>query len=303
MTRRTFMLAAAAATATATAGTGLAGCASARAANASSTASQAFQRRAAEIEATLAGGRLGVGLIDMANGARYAWRGDERFPMCSTAKLGMAAALLRRVDLGQERLDRAVVYATSDLVTYSPMTQPRVGGAGVPLYELCDAAMTLSDNTAGNLIMRPYGGPAGFTAFFREIGDSFTRLDRWETDLNTAIPGDERDTTTPSAMATSMRKFVLGDALTPKSRHHLMTWLLGNKVGDTRLRAGVPSGWLVGDKTGTGANGTVNDIGVLLAPNRAPMVATVYITGATAVDRKVCEAAIAQVAGLAAALA
>jgi beta-lactamase class A len=215
----------------------------------------------------------------------------------------MAATLLRRVDLGREKLDRRVVYAVSDLVAYSPVTQAHVGGNGMSLAELCDAAVSLSDNSAANFVMRAFDGPAGFTAFFREIGDSVTRLDRWETELNTAVPGNERDTTSPSAMAASVNKLVLGPVLTAKSRHQLTSWLVANKVGDNRLRAGVPQGWLVADKTGTGDQGTANDIGVLFAPSRAPLVVCCYLTEAKAAQPGEREAAIAEVARLAVTLA
>ena len=227
------------------------------------------------------GGRLGVAVLDTASGQRIGHHAGDKFPMCSTFKLLAAAAVLKRVDDGRERLDRRVTYATSDLVTYSPITEKHVAD-GMTLAELCDAAVTLSDNTAGNLILRSIGGPEGFTAFARSLGDTVTRLDRWETELNEAVPGDPRDTTTPSAMLNNVHALVLGNTLTAASKEQLTKWLLGNKTGDTRIRANLPAGWRVADKTGSGERGSTNDIGVIWPVGRAPVAVTIYLTETTA---------------------
>ena len=244
--------------------------------------SQATTRLEEELKRleALSGGRLGVALLDgSGNGARD-WRGNERFPMCSTFKALASAALLHRVDAGQEKLDRRVTYARADLVPYSPTTEKHVG-SGLTLAEICEAAVTLSDNTAGNLLLANIGGPAGLTAFARGLGDNATRLDRTEPTLNEALPGDPRDTTSPNAMATTLSKLVLGTALSPASRAQLATWMVATKTGNDRLRAGLPESWRVGDKTGTGERGTANDIAVIWPTGRAPMVMTVYLTGAS----------------------
>jgi beta-lactamase class A len=221
------------------------------------------------------GGRLGVAVLDTATLAMIAHRGDERFPLCSTFKWLAAAFVLARVDRGQERLDRRVTYTRDDLVTYSPATEQHVD-AGMTLGELCDAAVTLSDNTAGNLLLDSFGGPAGLTAYVRSLGDGVTRLDRRETELNEAAPGDSRDTTTPLAMVELLRQTVLSDALSAASRAQLAAWLVANRTGDKRLRAGLPKGWRVGDKTGTGGHNATNDVAVLWPPGRAPIVVAAY---------------------------
>jgi len=230
------------------------------------------------------GGRLGVALLDTASGRRMAHRGDERFPMCSTFKFLAAALMLARVDRGEEKLDRRIVFGASDLVTYSPVTKEHAGPAGMTIDAICAAAMTLSDNTAGNLMLASFGGPAGLTAFVRALGDSVTRLDRIETDLNEGTPGDPRDTTSPLAMIATMQKLVTGEALSAGSRERLVGWLLANRTGDKRLKAGVPAGWRLGDKTGTGGNGSANDIAVAWPPGRAPVFIAVYYTGSTISD-------------------
>jgi beta-lactamase class A len=240
----------------------------------------AVQRGLAELERRH-GGRLGVAILDTAGATSIAHRGNERFALCSTFKFLAAAFALARVDRNEERLDRRIAYAREDLVTYSPATEKHVG-AGMTVGELCDATMTLSDNTAGNLLLASFGGPAGLTAYLRSLGDQVTRLDRWETALNEAKPGDPRDTTTPLAMVEILRQTVLGKALSPASREQLTAWLVNNKTGDKRLRAGVPRGWRVGDKTGTGEHNTSNDIGVLWPPGRAPIIVTAYYTEARA---------------------
>jgi beta-lactamase class A len=233
--------------------------------------------RLAELERAQ-GGRLGVAALNLATGARIGYRADELFLLCSTFKALAAAFVLARVDRKQERLDRRIVFSRKDLVGKSVL-EPRVGGAGMTMAEICDAAVTYSDNTAGNLLLASFGGPAGLTAFLRSLGDEVSRLDRTEPTLNAyAGPGDPRDTTTPAAMLETLRKLLFGDALSASSRHQLAAWLITNKTGDTRLRAGFPAGWLVGDKTGTGGNpeGSTNDIAVAWPAERGPVIVTAY---------------------------
>lgn len=248
-------------------------------------------------------GRLGVAVIDTATGERLARRGDERFPMCSTFKLLAAGALLACIDTGEEKLERRVRFAASDLVSYSPVTKRHAGGDGMTLAEICAAALTQSDNTAGNLILANIGGPAGVTAFARRIGDAVTRLDRTETALNKATPGDPRDTTTPLAMAGDLHALLLGKILSDTSRAQLDAWLGANQTGGAKLRAGLPADWRIGDKTGGGDHGTVNDIAIIRPPGRAPMIVCVYIAE-TKASFDACNAVIANVGrGLARALA
>ena len=253
-----------------------------------------FVAAIAGIEAR-SGGRLGVALIDPAGGQAIGYRIAERFPLCSTFKLLAAAAILARVDAGRERLDRVIRFARADLVTYSPITQAAAGGPGMTIAALCVAAITMSDNTAGNLLLDAIGGPAGWTAFARGIGDRVSRLDRRETALNSAIPGDPRDTTTPAAMAADIARLTIGRALSPASRRTLIGWLSANRTGDARLRAGLPAGWRIADKTGSGDNGTANHVALLWPPDGRPIVATVYLTGCP-LDGAGRDAAIADVA-------
>jgi len=227
------------------------------------------------------GGRLGVAVVDTVSGVRVGHRLDERFPMCSTFKLLASAAVLARVDAGKERLDRRIRFESGDIVPYSPATKDRVGGTGMSLAELCEAVMILSDNTAANLMLTTFGGPAGLTAYARSLGDTVTRLDRFEPHLNEAVPDDVRDTTSPAAMAANIRTLILGTALSEASRKQLTTWLIGNKTGDTRLRAGLPKDWRIGEKTGAGT-GTSNDVGLAWPPGREPIIMSVYLTGTSA---------------------
>jgi beta-lactamase class A len=227
-------------------------------------------------------GRLGVAVTDTQGGVRAGYRADERFPMCSTFKLLAVAALLSRVDQGHEQLERRLKFAVADLVVNSPITKDHAGGDGMTLAEICEAAMTVSDNTAGNLLLSTLGGPGALTSYARSLGDTVTRLDRIEPDLNDAIPGDPRDTSSPAAMLSNIRALVAGNALAPASRDCLIGWLVGNKTGDTRLRAGLPRDWRVGDKTGTGERGTTNDVAVLWpSAGRPPVFVSVYLTGSS----------------------
>lgn len=223
------------------------------------------------------GGRLGVAVRDTGTGAAFAWKGDERFPMCSTFKLPLAAATLRRVELGQERLERRVPVSRQDLVDYAPFTEKRVG-RDASVAELCEAAVTLSDNAAANLLLAPLGGPAGFTRYLRALGDPASRLDRPETALGECTPGDPRDTTTPNAMLGVVQRILLGKALSPASRARLTGWVVANTTGDHKLRAGLPAGWRVGDKTGGGDHGTSNDVAIVWPAARQPILIAVYLT-------------------------
>jgi len=228
------------------------------------------------------GGRLGVALLDTGNGQRLEHRARERFPMCSTFKFLAAAAVLHRVDLKQDELTRFITYTKADLLEYAPVTKAHVDEGGMMLGALCAAAIQQSDNTAGNLLLRTIGGPEGLTRYARSLGDKDTRLDRVEPFLNSAMPGDERDTTTPAAMLEDLRVLLAGDALTPAARDQLDAWLAGNETGVDMLRAGLPKDWKVGDKTGRGANGATNDVAILRPSGRQPILVAVYSVGSTA---------------------
>lgn len=242
---------------------------------------RAIQQQLADLESRH-GGRLGVAILDTASQRLISHRGDERFALCSTFKCLAAAHVLARVDRKQEDLSRRIVYSAEQLVAYSPTTELHVGGQGLSVGSLCEAAMTLSDNTAANLLLDSMGGPEGLTAWLRSIGDTRTRLDRREPDLNENRPQDLRDTTTPVAMLHTLNTLVLGDELTLPSRDQLTAWLVNNQTGDKKLRAGVPGGWRVGDKTGSGSNNASNDVAVIWPGDRPPILVTAYYTGSKA---------------------
>jgi beta-lactamase class A len=241
------------------------------------------RQRLAEIEKAH-GGRLGVTILDVTRGRRIGHRADERFALCSTFKVLAAALVLTRVDRGEEHLDRRITYTKEQLVTYSPETAKHAGADGMTLGEICRAGLTLSDNTAGNLMLESFGGPPALTQFARSLGDRVTRLDRSETALNEAAPGDVRDTTTPAAMAENLRQLLLGKLLSPASRAQLADWMVANKTGDKRLRAGIPKDWRIANKTGGGGHATTNDIAVIWPFARGPLVVAVYFAESPASD-------------------
>ncbi len=234
--------------------------------------------RFAELEAEF-DARLGLFALDTASGKIIAHRANERFPLLSTFKVMAAAAVLKRSEREPNLLNQRVRYNQSNLVTYSPITEKHLAD-GMTIGELCAAALQYSDNTAGNLLLRLLGGPRALTRFARASGNQEFRLDRRETALNSAIPGDARDTATPEAMARSVRNFTLGNALAPTSREQLIEWLIGNTTGDKRIRAALPATWRIGDKTGSGDYGSANDIAVIFPPDRAPIVLAIYTTHA-----------------------
>jgi beta-lactamase class A len=238
-----------------------------------------MQRELSDLEQKY-GGRLGVAILDAAAATPIAQRGDERFLICSTFKFLAAAFVLARVDRAQESLSRRIVFQRDYLVSHSPITGTRVGNGGITIGEICEAAITMSDNSAGNLMLDSFGGPDALTAYARSLGDNVTILDHREPELNEYRRGDPRDTTSPLAMLNNLRAILLGNALSASSREQLTAWLLANRTGDNRLRAGVPHGWRVGDKTGTGGNNSTHDIAVIWPPERGPIVVTAYYEGA-----------------------
>ncbi|SEQ92579.1 beta-lactamase class A [Faunimonas pinastri] len=221
--------------------------------------------------------RLGVAILDTETRRAWKHRAAERFPLCSTFKLLAAGAVLAKVDAGDEDPARRIRFGKADVVTYSPVTQHHVGD-GMTLAEISAAALTQSDNTAGNLILDSIGGPEAVTRFARSLGDEVTRLDRRETALNEATPGDPRDTTSPEAMVADLGALLLGPTLSGRSREQLAAWMVANETGGAKLRAGLPKDWRVGDKTGGGDHGAMADVAIAWPPNRKPVIAAVYIT-------------------------
>jgi beta-lactamase class A len=235
-----------------------------------------FPAALAELEKS-SGGRLGVAVLDLESGELTGWRSAERFPMCSTFKAFLAAAVLQRVDAGQESLERRIAVPAKPLLVNSPVTDRHAGGE-ITVRALCDAVVTRSDNTGANLLLDTIGGPAGLTRFLRSTGDEVTRLDRTETELNECRPGDPRDTTSPAAAVATLRTLLLGEVLSPGSRDQLGAWMIANRTGDQRLRAKLPGGWRVGDKTGADGETTTNDLAIFWPPGRKPVIVAAYLT-------------------------
>ena len=230
--------------------------------------------RLAELE-TRFDARLGLYAVHTGTGRELAHRADERFALCSTFKVLAVAAMLAKTP--PDHLQTQIRYGASEVVENSPVTAGHVAD-GLTVAELCDAAIRYSDNTAGNLLLDDIGGPGAVTDYARLLGDGVTRLDRRETELNSAIPGDDRDTTSPRAIAGDLRDLVLGDRLDPADRALLTDWLVRNTTGGARIRAGLPPDWRVADKTGSGSYGTANDIAVVWPPDGAPIVLAVLST-------------------------
>jgi beta-lactamase class A len=232
------------------------------------------------------GGRLGVEALDTATGRSLQHRSGERFAMCSTFKFLAAAAVLRRVDRGAERLDRRIEYGETDLLEYAPVSKEHVKDGGMALVDICAAAVQWSDNTAANLMLKSLGGPEAVTAFIRSTGDKVTRLDKYEPELNIVRPGEVHDTTTAASMVGLLSSVILGQVLSATSRTRLEGWMLDAKVSEHRLPAGLPSGWRTAHKTGTGSDQT-NDVGVVWPPDRAPIiVAALYSRAGTRLQQR-----------------
>ncbi len=228
------------------------------------------------------GARVGYTELDLSSGKILeGYRPEERFPMMSTFKVLLCSAVLSRIDSGKEQLDRRIHYRQSDLVAYSPVTEKHITD-GMTVGELCDAAITMSDNTAANLLLSTIGGPQELTAFLRKTGDRVTRLDRWETALNEALPGDERDTTTPKAMAETLNNLLTGKILTVASQQQLMRWMEADKVAGPLLRSVLPAGWFIADKSGAGERGSRGIIAALGPDGKPSRIVVIYLTGSEA---------------------
>jgi beta-lactamase class A len=223
------------------------------------------------------GGRIGVAAVDQTGNRRAEYHSDQRFLMCSTFKVLAVAAVLKRVDEKKEKLERFVPYGEAQLLEYAPVTRAHVKEGGMTLDALCAAATTQSDNTAANLLLETIGGPKGVTELARSLGDNFTRLDRMEPELNVASIGDERDTTTPAAMAHTLQRLLTSDVLSPESRSRLEGWMAANETGAKMIRASVPADWRVGDKTGRSGKGASNDIAIVRPPTGDPIFLAIYV--------------------------
>jgi len=240
----------------------------------------ALSDQLAQLEAA-SGGRIGLAVLDTATGARIEHRAGERFAMCSTFKLMLAAAILTRIDAGALKPAQRVPYARADLLAHSPLTAAHADEGALPLERLARAAVEVSDNTAANLLLTLIGGPAGYTQFLRGLDDPFTHLDRMELALNSNLPGDPRDTTSPAAMLADMQKTLLGTTLAVSSRERLLGWMRDCRNGGERLRARLPAGWKAGDKAGTGERGAVNDLAIFWPPARPPILIACYLSDST----------------------
>jgi beta-lactamase class A len=231
-------------------------------------------------------GRLGVGILDTAIGDLVGHRPDERFAMCSTFKLPLAAEVLRDVDAGRRKLDQFIPYSKDDMVSHAPVTGANLAAGGMTIGELAKATQITSDNPAANLILRELGGPAAVTQRFRLAGDPVTRIDRYESMMNFVVGDDPRDTTSPAAMAGLIARYLTTEYLSKASKDLLIDWMVETRTGAKRLRAGFPPEWKAGDKTGTGmADGMLdkyNDVAIFWPPARAPIIVAAYYETAIA---------------------
>lgn len=239
------------------------------------------------------GGRLGVAALDTQSGRRLAWRGDERFVYCSTFKAFLAAATLLRVQAGEERLDRIIPITAADMISHAPVTEPAVGSE-LTVEALMKGTVEVSDNPAANLLLTAMGGLGPMQAFYRGLGDQLTRVDRFEPEMN-RLDGD-KDTTTPNAAVGNLERLLVSETtpLSAESKALLLRWMLDSPTGPARIKAGVPAGWRVAHKTGTGGYGPTNDIGVLFPPEGAPVVLAIYNHATRETADAAAEAAIAE---------
>lgn len=239
------------------------------------------------------GGRLGLAVLDTANGRALGWRENERFVYCSTFKMYLAAATFVRIQAGQERSDRLIPVTRADMTNHAPVTEPAIGSS-LSVERLMQAVVEVSDNPAANLLLKANGGLEAMQAFYRSLGDESTRVDRFEPEMN-RLDGD-KDTITPIQSLKNMERLFLSDAtpLAPASKALLIRWMIDSPTGAGRIKAGAPAGWTVAHKTGTGGYGPTNDIGVLYPSTGAPIVLAIYYHATRASSSEANEAVIAE---------
>jgi beta-lactamase class A len=225
------------------------------------------------------GGKIGLYAENLATGAKITWQAEQRFVMCSSFKASLVALVLWRADRGLDQLEQMIPFGADDLLSYAPVARQNLTNGAMSVAQMCEAAVELSDNTCANLLLARVGGPPALTEFWRATGDTVTRLDHDEPQLNYSAPGDPNDTTTPAAMAATLRRLVLGDVLAPASRQRLTDWMVNCKTGANRLRAGLPRHWKIADKTGNNGKDAAGDIAVVWPKPDAPMVICAYTQG------------------------
>ncbi|KAB0479732.1 class A beta-lactamase [Vibrio chagasii] len=221
--------------------------------------------------------RIGVAVYDSATKQTWSYKGDERFPMMSTFKTLACANLLYDAENKGLDLDSKVSIKSEDLIVWSPVTKELVD-KGISLRDACSATMTMSDNTAANIVLGGIDGPNGLTEFLRSIGDSNTRLEHLEPELNHARPDDARDTTTPKSIVMTLNELMYGDTLSQASKSTLKGWMMGNKVSDGMFRSILPSGWNIADRSGAGAYGSRAITAIVWSEHRDPLIISVALT-------------------------
>lgn len=246
------------------------------------------------------GGHVGVYGKNLRTGAEIAWRAHERFVMCSSFKASLAACILAQIEHGQARGDELISFGPADLMEWAPVAKENIVRGAMSVLEMCEAAVEYSDNTCANALLARIGGPPTLTAFWRSLGDSVSRLDHNEPELNRTPPGGTQDTTTPAAMAGNLQQLIFGHALAATSREQLTNWMLSCKTGDKRLRAGLPKDWKIGDKTGNNAKDGFGDIAMAWSTHGEPMVICAYTRGGKPTPEQVDEvfAQIGRYAGM-----
>ncbi|MCY9828189.1 class A beta-lactamase [Vibrio chagasii] len=242
-----------------------------------SSLSQSLKPESIEQIESRVSARIGVAVYDSATKQTWSYKGDERFPMMSTFKTLACANLLYDAENKGLDLDSKVSIKSRDLIVWSPVTKELVG-KGISLRDACNATMTMSDNTAANIVLGGIGGPNALTQFLRSIGDSNTRLDHLEPELNHARPGDARDTTTPNSIVMTLNELMYSDTLSQASKATLKGWMMGNKVSDGMFRSILPSGWNIADRSGAGAYGSRAITAIVWSEHRAPLIISVALT-------------------------
>ena len=212
---------------------------------------------------------IGVYAVDTDSGKIINYNPSKRFAYCSTHKVFTVAEILHRYS--PEQLQEVIHYKEDDILSYAPVTKEHVD-TGMTLFDICEAAVRLSDNTAANLIIAKLGGIKNFKLALRELGDDITNPVRLEPEMNEFIPGDDSDTSTPKQMALNLQKYILGDVLNEEQKQILINWMTDNTITDNLIKASVPDNCKVIDKSGSGTYGTRNDIAIIYPESGKPII-------------------------------
>ncbi|MFA6210828.1 MAG: class A beta-lactamase [Candidatus Obscuribacterales bacterium] len=240
-------------------------------------------------------GEVGIAVVDSTRHKQFFLNQDQAFPMQSVCKFPLSIAVLRLADQGKLSLQDKVTVRLSDVVPFHSPIKEEIKGdkSDFTIRALMTAAVCNSDNTACDVLIACAGGTSAVTNILKEAGVKGIRLDRPEGKLQpdsvqiAKFLVDPRDTATPEAMIEMLQNLYSGKLLSKSSTAVILQDLFNCKTGPARITAGLPAGWTVAHKTGTGRdvagqNTATNDVGVAVGPHGETIYIAIFTKGSRA---------------------